>query len=128
MESLQERASARRVWLRKLRGDRAAALAPASADASFSSDWRTRHAGQSGILLNSPPALEDPAPWRERGAWPTAAGLHVPAVRAQDLEQGFLRIEDSGGRLYLPTLNDSNWTRGTAKRWRRGCACIALWT
>ena len=108
MDSLQERASARLAWLRNVLGDPAATLAPASADASFRSYWRTSHAGQSWILMDSPPAQEDPAPWLEIGARLASAGLHVPAVHAQDLQQGFLLIEDLGDRLYLPALNDSS--------------------
>jgi aminoglycoside/choline kinase family phosphotransferase len=57
--------------------------------------------------MDSPPAQEDPRPWLEIGARLSAAGLHVPAVRAHDLQQGFLLIEDLGSRLYLPALNES---------------------
>lgn len=56
--------------------------------------------------MDSPPAREDPQPWLEIGARLSAAGLHVPAVHAHDLEQGFLLIEDLGAQLYLPALND----------------------
>ena len=49
-----------------------------------------------------------PAPWLEIGARLAAAGLHVPAVHAQDLRQGFLLIEDLGNRLYLPALNEGS--------------------
>ena len=62
--------------------DNALELTPASADASFRSYWRTNHAGQSWIVMDSPPAQEDPRPWLEIGARLAAAGLHVPAVRA----------------------------------------------
>ncbi len=108
MDSLQDRASARLAWLRNTLGDPAAVLAPASADASFRSYWRTQHAGQSWILMDSPPAQEDPAPWLAIGARLAAAGLHVPAVQAQDLQQGFLLIEDLGDHLYLSSLHDGN--------------------
>ena len=108
MDRPQDRATARLVWLRNVLGDPAATLAPASADASFRSYWRTWHGAQSWILMDSPPAQEDPAPWLEIGARLATAGLHVPAVLAQDLQQGFLLIEDLGDRLYLPALNDSS--------------------
>ncbi len=108
MISPQDRASARLAWLRKTLGDPTASLAPASADASFRSYWRTRHAGVSWIVMDSPPAQEDPAPWLQIGARLAAAGLHVPAVQAQDLQQGFLLIEDLGDQLYLPALNDAS--------------------
>jgi aminoglycoside/choline kinase family phosphotransferase len=59
-------------------------------------------------VMDSPPAREDPRPWLRIGQQLAAAGLHVPAVQAQDLEQGFLLIEDLGTRLYLQELNDHN--------------------
>lgn len=106
MSTVNHRATARLAWLRDTLGDPRATLVPASADASFRSYWRTSHAGQSWVLMDSPPEREDPAPWVAIGARLAAAGLHVPAVHAQDLQQGFLLIEDFGDRLYLPALND----------------------
>jgi aminoglycoside/choline kinase family phosphotransferase len=107
MDSTQDRATARLAWTRHTLGDSTLTLASASADASFRSYWRTQHQGQSWIVMDSPPAQEDPRPWIEIGARLSAAGLHVPAVKAQDLQQGFLLIEDLGSQLYLPALNDS---------------------
>ncbi|MEO7051078.1 MAG: phosphotransferase [Rhodanobacter sp.] len=103
-----DRAAARLDWTRRSLDDATLTLVPASADASFRSYWRTSHAGQSWIVMDSPPAQEDPAPWLEIGARLATAGLHVPAVHAHDLQQGFLLIEDLGDRLYLPALNDSS--------------------
>src|SRR5690606_34998208 len=99
---LPDRAASRLAWTREALADPGLTLEPASADASFRSYWRTRHAGQSWIVMDSPPALEDPAPWLAIGTRLAAAGLHVPTVRAQDLQQGFLLIEDLGSQLYLP--------------------------
>jgi len=107
MTQTPDRAIARLAWLRQVLDDDTLTLASASADASFRSYWRTRHDGRSWIVMDSPPAQEDPRPWLEIGARLSAAGLHVPAVQAQDLEQGFLLIEDLGSQLYLPALNDS---------------------
>ena len=106
MPATNDRAAARLAWVRSILGDPALTLEPASADASFRSYWRTRHQGRSWIVMDSPPAQEDPRPWLEIGARLSAAGLHVPAVRTQDLQQGFLLIEDLGSQLYLPALND----------------------
>ncbi|MGC1549322.1 MAG: phosphotransferase [Rhodanobacter sp.] len=108
MDSTQDRVIARLAWTRNTLGDATLTLAPASSDASFRSYWRTQHRGQSWIVMDSPPAQEDPRPWLEIGARLAAAGLHVPAVHAHDLEQGFLLIEDLGTRLYLPALNQDN--------------------
>lgn len=106
MTSTLDRAAARLAWTRQTLHNATLTLEPASTDASFRSYWRTRHEGTSWIVMDSPPAQEDPRPWLAIGARLSAAGLHVPAVRAQDLDQGFLLIEDLGSRLYLPALND----------------------
>jgi N-acetylmuramate 1-kinase len=106
--STQDRAAARLAWTRHVFGDSALTLAPASADASFRSYWRTHHQGQSWIVMDSPPAQEDPRPWLAIGTRLAAAGLHVPVVHAQDLEQGFLLIEDLGSDLYLSVLDETN--------------------
>lgn len=106
MTHTPDRAAARLAWTRRVLDDATLTLASASADASFRSYWRTQHDGRSWIVMDSPPAQEDPQPWLEIGARLSAAGLHVPSVRAHDLEQGFLLIEDLGSQLYLPALND----------------------
>lgn len=106
MDSTQDRASARLAWTRHTLGDPTLTLASASADASFRSYWRTQHQDRSWVVMDSPPAQEDPRPWLAIGAQLAAAGLHVPAVYAHDLEQGFLLIEDLGRHLYLPALNE----------------------
>ncbi|OOG61688.1 aminoglycoside phosphotransferase [Rhodanobacter sp. B04] len=108
MDSIADRAAARLAWTRHVLGDPALTLASASADASFRSYWRTQHQGRSWVVMDSPPAQEDPRPWLAIGAQLSAAGLHVPAVYAHDLEQGFLLIEDLGTRLYLPALNEDS--------------------
>ncbi|GGY24558.1 aminoglycoside phosphotransferase [Rhodanobacter panaciterrae] len=108
MDSITDRAAARLAWTRHILGDPALTLASASADASFRSYWRTQHQGRSWVVMDSPPAQEDPHPWLAIGAQLSAAGLHVPAVYAHDLEQGFLLIEDLGTRLYLPALNEDS--------------------
>lgn len=103
-----DRAAARLDWTRAILNDDSLTLESASADASFRSYWRTHHQGQSWIVMDSPPALEDPRPWLWLGTQLAAAGLHVPEVRTYDLQQGFLLIEDLGNRLYLSELrNDS---------------------
>lgn len=111
MHNRNDRAAARLAWARHTLGDASLTLEPASSDASFRSYWRTSHGGQSWIVMDSPPEREDPRPWLAIGARLAAAGLHVPKVSAQDLEQGFLLIEDLGSRLYLAELDDANADR-----------------
>ena len=106
MTPVLPRASARLTWTREVLGDDQLTLVPVSTDASFRTYWRTQNVGQPWIVMDSPPALEDPQPWLDVGARLASAGLHVPAVRAHDVQQGFLLIEDLGARLYLPELRD----------------------
>lgn len=108
MQSTTNRAAARLAWTRAALRDNSLTLESASSDASFRSYWRTHHDGQSWIVMDSPPAQEDPRPWLKIGQQLAAAGLHVPAVHAQDVEQGFLLIEDLGNRLYLRELDEHN--------------------
>jgi N-acetylmuramate 1-kinase len=100
------RTAARLAWARLATADPTLELQTASSDASSRSYWRGFSGGRSLIVMDSPPAQEDPRPWVEIGAQLASVGLHVPAVHAQDLEQGFLLIEDLGTRLYLPELNE----------------------
>lgn len=111
MSTVPDRAAARLAWTRSALGDDSLELASASSDASFRSYWRTHHDGKSWVVMDSPPALEDPRPWLSMGTRLAAAGIHVPAVHATDLEQGFLLIEDLGTQLYLPALNDDSADR-----------------
>jgi aminoglycoside/choline kinase family phosphotransferase len=101
-----DRAAARLAWTRSALGDDTLILESASSDASFRSYWRTHHDGRSWIVMDSPPDKEDPRPWLAIGERLAAAGVHVPAVHAQDLDQGFLLIEDFGHRLYLSELDE----------------------
>lgn len=103
-----DRPAARLQFARDALQDSTLALEPASADASFRSYWRTHHQGRSWIVMDSPPALEDPRPWLAIGERLAAAGLHVPAVLVKDLEQGLLLIEDLGTQMYLPALNEAS--------------------
>lgn len=111
MTTVPDRAAARLAWTRSALGDDSLELVSASSDASFRSYWRTHHDGKSWVVMDSPPTLEDPRPWLSMGARLAAAGIHVPAVHATDLEQGFLLIEDLGTQLYLPALNDDSADR-----------------
>lgn len=106
MTSASERAAARLAWTRATLGDATLELSSASSDASFRSYWRAERGGKTWVVMDSPPAQEDPRPWLHIGERLASAGIHVPKVYASDLEQGFLLIEDLGTHLYLPRLND----------------------
>ena len=107
----EERASARLEWCRHALGNDRLTLAAASTDASSRSYWRAQDGGDSWIVMDSPPALEDPRQWLAIDTRLAAAGLHVPKVRAHDLQQGFLLIEDLGSGTYLDLLDEASVDR-----------------
>jgi aminoglycoside/choline kinase family phosphotransferase len=107
MTATDDRSAARLAWARHATGQATLTLEPASADASFRSYWRGHVDGQPVIVMDSPPAREDPAPWLAIGQRLAAAGLHVPTVMVADVAQGFLLIEDLGTRTYLPELTEA---------------------
>ena len=84
-------------------------VAPASADASFRRYFRATLAdGRSYVAMDAPPELEDCRPYVRIAGLLRAAGVHAPEIHAQDLAQGFLLLEDLGGRTYLESLAASD--------------------
>ncbi|MEN8174575.1 MAG: phosphotransferase, partial [Pseudomonadota bacterium] len=99
-------------WLRARCGLVQFSIAPASGDASFRRYFRVRVPGEvSRIAMDAPPDREDCRPFVDIGSRLAGAGLHVPAVYAADLEQGFLLLEDLGDRQYLPRLGEGSEQR-----------------
>lgn len=91
-------------------------LAPASSDASFRRYFRiTLDApcalaadARTLIAMDAPPPHEDCRPFVQVAALLAAAGVHAPAVLAQDLAQGFLLLTDLGDTTYLAALDARN--------------------
>lgn len=83
-------------------------LLPASTDASFRRYFRLQANGESYIVMDAPPEQEDCRPFIDIAGRLASAGLHVPVIIAQDLDQGFLLLSDLGQSVYLQTLNESN--------------------
>jgi aminoglycoside/choline kinase family phosphotransferase len=97
------------TWLAALWPGRSFTLAPASADASFRRYFRvTLDDGATRIVMDAPPANEDCRPWLHVQQLFQAAGVHVPEVIAQDLDQGFLLLSDLGDTTYLQALDADN--------------------
>ncbi len=92
-------------WARAALDDPQASLQRASIDAGFRSYWRSggvRHT-PARIVMDAPPGLEDARPWLRMRQLLADGGVRVPHVLAQDLEAGFLLLEDLG----VPTLAQS---------------------
>lgn len=94
-----------RTWLAAVLEGQEFTLAPASADASFRRYFRATLADRTLIAMDAPPQHEDCRPFLHVAQVFGAAGVHVPRVLAQDLQQGFLLLTDLGGTTYLSALN-----------------------
>lgn len=97
-------------WLETCYPGRSFSLESASADASFRRYFRVLFAGENetAIVMDAPPDKEDCRPWLHVQGLFSSAGAHVPAVIAQDLEQGFLLLSDLGNTTYLSALDAGN--------------------
>ncbi|PPT52550.1 aminoglycoside phosphotransferase family protein [Xanthomonas arboricola] len=102
------RAALRLQWAQQALDDPEVTLQRASVDAGFRSYWRTQGRGVDRILMDAPPALENVAPWLRMHALLGAHGVRVPQVLAQDLETGFLLLEDLGVPTLAQVLTDAN--------------------
>ena len=92
------------AWLKHVPGFSAAALAPASGDASFRRYFRLQSGQQTRIVMDAPPPQEDCVPFVEIAAFLRDMGLNGPEVLQADIEQGFLLLSDLGQRQYLGEL------------------------
>ncbi|MGM0593862.1 MAG: aminoglycoside phosphotransferase family protein [Pseudomonadota bacterium] len=98
-------------WLSRDLGLPAHSLEPASADASFRRYFRIGFDGESRIVMDAPPELEDSRPFVRIARQLHAIGLHVPQVLAEDLGQGFLLLTDLGSQQYLDALDGDSVAR-----------------
>lgn len=107
-ESDSTRRAARLAFVHQHLGANAGEPIRASADAGFRSYWRSQRNGESVIVMDSPPALEDVRPWLTLHALLAFHGVRVPALLAQDVESGFLLLEDLGGPTLLQIIDEAN--------------------
>lgn len=97
-----------KTWLHGKFPDSLFNISPASADASFRRYFRVTFADRTLIVMDAPPQNEDCRPFIHIAQLFSAAGVHVPQVLEQDLEQGFLLLTDLGSTTYLQALNTGN--------------------
>ena len=107
------RAAARTAWTREVLDDPDATPVRASTDAGFRSYWRVHTPDGTGLLksaivMDSPPDKENVRPWLHIHALLESGGVRVPAVLAQDIEAGFLLLEDLGADTYLHVTDSGN--------------------
>ncbi|MBI2318976.1 MAG: phosphotransferase, partial [Betaproteobacteria bacterium] len=108
-----DRSAHMRQWLETTLGRASFRLAAASNDASFRRYFRIHFddGRPSLIVMDAPPENEDCRPFVHVAALFAAAGVHVPALRAQNVEAGFLLLSDLGDTTYLKVLDDSSADR-----------------
>ena len=82
-------------------------IAPASADASFRRYFRITNAESTYIIMDAPPEKEDCKPFIRIATILFDFGLNVPQILKQDLEQGFLLLNDLGTTVFLSELNNN---------------------
>lgn len=84
---------------------------PASSDASFRRYFRILFNNINDkplIVMDAPPQYENCTPFLSVAHLFSAARVHVPAILAENLEQGFLVLSDLGNMTYLQALSDGN--------------------
>lgn len=81
-----------------------ARVSPLAADASFRSYHRVVGAGRRAVLMDAPPPKEDVRPFRAIGRRLRELGLSAPENLAEDVEAGFLLLEDFGDGTFTRLL------------------------
>jgi aminoglycoside/choline kinase family phosphotransferase len=99
-----------RRWLTATLGGGDFSIAPASDDASFRRYFRIRRgeAQPSLVVMDAPPDKENCGQFVHVAHLLAEAGVHVPTIHAQDVEQGFLLLSDLGSTTYLDALDEHN--------------------
>jgi aminoglycoside/choline kinase family phosphotransferase len=100
-----------RQWLATTAIDTNYSLVPASSDASFRRYFRLQFADAaepSLIVMDAPPAHENCAAFVHVAQLMRDAGLNVPRILAQDLDNGFLLLSDLGTKVYIDVLDADN--------------------
>ena len=106
--SADSRLTALADWLRTPMGSDRFSISRASEDASFRRYFRVEIDGRTYVAMDAPPPMENCRPFVHVAQLLREAGVHAPEVHAQDLDRGFLLLEDLGTTTYLARLDASN--------------------
>jgi len=96
------------AWL-KLTPYRGYKIEVASADASFRTYYRLSREDKTVLLMDSSLEKESLAPFIDVTSRLLNAGVKAPHILEQNLDDGFLIIEDFGNTHYLNVLDDKNF-------------------
>lgn len=99
-------------WLKRVLNQEEVDISVASADASFRRYYRIQTpqnpAGKSWVVMDAPPDKEDCQPFVDVCEAFHQMNVNVPAIVAQDIEQGFLLLTDFGSTCFLDELNETS--------------------
>lgn len=96
------------IWLKQTLNLEITNFEPASSDASFRRYFRVTHKKGQHIVMDAPPEKEDTEPFIRIATLFKKTGINVPEIIQQDLEQGFLLLEDFGSLCFLDHLTNEN--------------------
>jgi len=85
-----------------------ATLTAASSDASFRRYFRWEGEGRSFVVMDAPPPQENCKPFVDIAFLLAKSAINVPKIYAEDLERGFLLLNDLGNQTYLDVINSEN--------------------
>jgi aminoglycoside/choline kinase family phosphotransferase len=85
-----------------------ATLTAASSDASFRRYFRWEGGGRSFVVMDAPPPQENCKPFVDIAFLLAKSGINVPKIHAEDLERGFLLLNDLGNKTYLDVIDGEN--------------------
>ena len=85
-----------------------ATLTAASSDASFRRYFRWEGEGRSFVVMDAPPPQENCKPFVDIAFLLAKSGINVPKIYAEDLERGFLLLNDLGNQTYLDVIDSEN--------------------
>ena len=85
-----------------------ATLTAASSDASFRRYFRCEGEGRSFVVMDAPPPQENCKPFVDIADFLRTCLINVPKIYAQDLDRGFLLLNDLGNKTFLDVINSSN--------------------
>ena len=83
-----------------------AQIAPLTGDASFRRYFRLHHQGKSAMLMHAPPP-EEPREFLHVGRWLLDNEIRAPQIYAEDLDNGWVLIEDFGDARMRDWLDDN---------------------
>jgi aminoglycoside/choline kinase family phosphotransferase len=85
-----------------------ATLTAASSDASFRRYFRWQGDERTFIVMDAPPPQENCKAFVDIAHLLSESGINVPLIYAEDLEQGFLLLNDLGTKTYLDVIDEQN--------------------